>query len=269
LGYDTLQRKVQSTARADQGQEGSFECFLQKVMKITVEMLTQEMLKQNPCCIQMLKDLMKLMKHPTSAEWVSLAEDYHTNTKVDTHIKIKDPGSFNIPISINGVFLGDALCDLGGKIKLMSLATFRKIKGLNMVPTEKLVRVVDGTEQEPEGVAFNMQVTVEDFKFLADIVLTDIPDCPITLGRPFLATTDARLNLEYKEIMLRSIGKYFIHQISQDNIRRDASAECHVVEDVDPYNSHEDIEQPRAGQEKYCAVNTKSTDVKEGATGGT
>jgi len=33
-GTDALQRKVQSTTQADEGQEGSFECFLQNLMKI-------------------------------------------------------------------------------------------------------------------------------------------------------------------------------------------------------------------------------------------
>jgi len=88
-------------------------------MWLKVEMPTQEMLKQNPCCMQMLQHLVKLKKHPTSSEWVSLARDYHANTKADTHININDPGSFNVPISINGVFLGDALCDLGANFNMM------------------------------------------------------------------------------------------------------------------------------------------------------
>jgi hypothetical protein len=58
---------------------------------------------------------------------------------VEKHIKIKDPGSFNIPISINGVFLGNALCDLGASTNLTLLATFYKIKGLRMIEAEKLV----------------------------------------------------------------------------------------------------------------------------------
>jgi len=62
---------------------------------------------------------------------------------MEKHIKIKDPRSFNIPISINGVFLGDALCDLGATINLMSLATFNKIKWLMMTEAEKLVGVAD------------------------------------------------------------------------------------------------------------------------------
>jgi len=165
-GTDALQGKVQSTTQADQGREGSFECFLQKLMKIKFEMPTQEMLKHNPCCMKMLQNLVILKTPHKAAEWISLTADYHTNTKADTDIKIKDPGSFNVPISINGVFLGNALCDLGAKINMMSLATFRKIEGLMMIPAEKLVRVADETEEEPEGVVLNVNVVVEDYEFL-------------------------------------------------------------------------------------------------------
>jgi hypothetical protein len=126
------------------------------------------------------------------------------------------------------VFSGSALCDLGAKINLMSLATFRKIEGLMMMPAEKLVRVADEAEEEPGGVVLNVKVVVEDYEFLADIVVMNIPDCPVTLGIPFLATAQAQINLEYKEIMLKTRGKYLIHNISQDNIRKDAGTECHV-----------------------------------------
>lgn len=88
-------------------------------MRLKVEMATQEMLKQNPCCMQMLQHLVKLKKHPTSSKWVSLARDYHANTKADTHIKINDPGSFNISIYINGVFMGHALCVLGANVNMI------------------------------------------------------------------------------------------------------------------------------------------------------
>lgn len=129
-------------------------------MKIRFEMRIQEMLKYNPCYVQLFQNIVKLKAHPTAVEWISLVGDYHTNTKTKSNIKIKDSGSFNVPISINGVFLGDALCDLGAKINLMSLATFRKIERLMMISVEKLVRVADGTEEEPEGVVLNVKVAV-------------------------------------------------------------------------------------------------------------
>jgi len=81
------------------------------------------------------------------------------------------------------MFLGDTLCNLGSIIILMSIETFKKIEGLRMTPTEKLVGVVNGTLHETEGVVFNVQVEVE---------------CPMILGRPFLANSKARINLEHK-----------------------------------------------------------------------
>lgn len=84
-----------------------------------------------------------------------LSQDYHANTKVETKIKIMDPRSFNIPISINDVFLGDTLCDLGVNINLMSMETFKNIKGLRIIPAEKLVGVANGTLHEPEEIIFN------------------------------------------------------------------------------------------------------------------
>jgi len=96
----------------------------------------------------------------------------------------------------------------------------------------------------------------------------DKPDCPLTLGKTFLATAKALINLEYEEIMLMSKGKYLIHHISQDNIRTYAGTECHAAEDANPYNSHEEIEIPRADQEKYGAANIRRDDVREGATKG-
>nr|ABN09128.1 hypothetical protein MtrDRAFT_AC174467g15v1 [Medicago truncatula] len=42
----------------------------------------------------------------------------------------------------------------------------------------------------------------------------DMAECPVTLGKPFLATSIARINLEYKEIVLRSKGEYLIADMS-------------------------------------------------------
>jgi len=108
-------------------------------------MPTKEMFEQNPCCMRVLQDFVQLEQKPTKEESLSLARDWHANTKVERRIKVKDPRSFNIPISINGVFLGDALCDLGPSINLMSLATFNEIKGLRMIEAGKLVGVADRT----------------------------------------------------------------------------------------------------------------------------
>ena len=82
-----------------------------------------------------------------------------------------------------------------------------------------------------------MQVEVENFKFLVDIVVMDMTKCPVTLSRSFLATSKAWINLEYNEIVLRSKGEYLIHHISQENMRH--GTEFHAVEVIKPLESLE------------------------------
>jgi len=81
-------------------------------------------------------------------------------------------------------------------------------------------------------VVIDVQVEVGNFKFLADIVVLDMLECPVTLGKPFLAIVKARINLEYKEIVLESKGEYLIHHLPQGNMQRRAGTECHAVETI-------------------------------------
>jgi len=64
----------------------------------------------------------------------------------------------------------------------MSIETFKKIKGLRMIPSEKLVGVADVNMTEPKGVLLNPQIEVENFKFLADIVVMDMFECLVSVG---------------------------------------------------------------------------------------
>jgi len=51
-----------------------------------------------------------------------------------------------------------------------------------MIPSEKLVGVADVNMTEPKGVLLNPQIEVENFKFLADIVVMDMFECLVSVG---------------------------------------------------------------------------------------
>jgi len=137
-----------------------------------------------------------------------------------------------------------------------------------MTPSERLMEVADGTMIEPEGVLLNVKIKVEDFKFLADIVVMDMVKSLVTLGRSFLVTEKARINTQYREIMLKSKGQYMIYHLSQRNIRPDAGTECHAVEVDNPYSSHGSIEPTRTNQDMIKEDNINMWDVMEIAIGG-
>ncbi|GKB29511.1 hypothetical protein Tco_0868912 [Tanacetum coccineum] len=85
--------------------------------------------------------------------------------------KEKDPGSFTIPYNIGHLHINNALADLGASISLFPYTMYEKL-GL----------------EEPKPTRMSLE--------LADRI-------PINLGRPFLATARAMINVFNKKITLR------------------------------------------------------------------
>nr|GEX92386.1 hypothetical protein [Tanacetum cinerariifolium] len=86
---------------------------------------------------------------------------------------------------------------LNNKNKLIELAVKRKLF------SDKLA---DRTISKPTGVAENVFVKVGKFYFPADFVVLDFiadPRVPLILGRPFLSTSHAIINVHEREIIIR------------------------------------------------------------------
>ncbi|XP_016567455.1 uncharacterized protein LOC107865783 [Capsicum annuum] len=123
--------------------------------------------------------------------------------------KKEDPGVFTIYCIIGVYKFGKALCDLGASINLISFAVFRKL-GLGGLgapkPTTMRLQMADRLIKKPVGVLYDVLVKVDWFIFLADFVILDCEidhEVPIILGRPFLATKRALVDVEYGEIKFR------------------------------------------------------------------
>nr|GEY10804.1 hypothetical protein [Tanacetum cinerariifolium] len=94
---------------------------------------------------------------------------------------------------------------LGASINLMSLSIWKKLK-LPMLNDIKIVlELADRTISKPTGVAENVFVKVGKFYFPADFVVLDFiadPRVPLILGRPFLSTAHAIINVHEREIII-------------------------------------------------------------------
>nr|GEZ87454.1 reverse transcriptase domain-containing protein [Tanacetum cinerariifolium] len=120
--------------------------------------------------------------------------------------KLGDPGRFLIPC----VFLEFdnclALADLGSSINLMPLSIWKKLRLPTLNETKMVLELADRTISKPTGVAENVFVKVGKFYFPADFVFLDIvadPRVPLILGRPFLSTAHAIIDVNEEEIILR------------------------------------------------------------------
>nr|GFB20006.1 reverse transcriptase domain-containing protein [Tanacetum cinerariifolium] len=99
-----------------------------------------------------------------------------------------------------------ALADLGASINLMPLSIWKKLRLPTLNDTKMVLELADRTISKPTGVAENMFVKVGKFYFPADFVVLDFiadPRVPLILGRPFLSTVHAIINVYEREIILR------------------------------------------------------------------
>ena len=120
--------------------------------------------------------------------------------------KMKDPGSFTIPCIIGGFEFQKALCDSGASINLMPLSVAKKLSLGELTPTTVTLQMADRTMAKPEGVIEDVLVKVGKFVFPVDFIILDMEEdsqVPLLLGRPFLATGAALIDMQKGVLTLR------------------------------------------------------------------
>nr|GFA90779.1 reverse transcriptase domain-containing protein [Tanacetum cinerariifolium] len=120
--------------------------------------------------------------------------------------KLGDPGRFLIPCDFTGLDNCLALADLGASINLMPLSIWKKLRLPTLNDTKMVLKLADQTISKPTGVAENVFVKVGKFYFPADFVILDFvadPHILLILGRPFLSTAHALIDVYEGEITLR------------------------------------------------------------------
>nr|GEV02064.1 reverse transcriptase domain-containing protein [Tanacetum cinerariifolium] len=132
--------------------------------------------------------------------------------------KLVDPGKFLIPCDFLGMDVCHALADLGASINLMSLSVWKKISLPELTPTRMTLELADQSITRPKGVAEDVFVKVGKFHFLADFVVVDFeadPRIPLILGRSFLRTDRALIDVYGEEITLRVNDKAVTFNLNQ------------------------------------------------------
>ncbi|GKE54356.1 retrovirus-related pol polyprotein from transposon TNT 1-94, partial [Tanacetum coccineum] len=121
--------------------------------------------------------------------------------------KEKDLGSFTLPCFINNVCFDNALVDLGASISVMPLSTYLNLGLGELAHTRLTVELADRTMKYPKGIAKNVLVGIGKFTFPVDFIILDMPEdikVPLILGRPFLSTAHAKIDVYKRKITLRA-----------------------------------------------------------------
>ncbi|GJS82330.1 reverse transcriptase domain-containing protein [Tanacetum coccineum] len=99
-----------------------------------------------------------------------------------------------------------ALADLGASINLMPLSIWKELSLPALTKTRMILELTDRTISNLTGIAEDVFVKVGTFFFPADFVVVDYvadPRVPLILGRPFLRTTHALIDVHGEQMTLR------------------------------------------------------------------
>ncbi|GJY61593.1 hypothetical protein Tco_0462250 [Tanacetum coccineum] len=143
--------------------------------------------------------------------------------------KEKDPGSFTLPCFINDFCFDNALVDLGASVSVMPLSTYLNLGLGELAHTRLTVEFV----KYPKGIAENMLVGIGKFTFPIDFKILDMPEdikVPLILGRLFLSTARAKIDVYKRKITLR---------VGEEKIIFKSVKPASILEDMDAYRDSE------------------------------
>ncbi|GKE53488.1 reverse transcriptase domain-containing protein [Tanacetum coccineum] len=130
--------------------------------------------------------------------------------------KLGDPGKFLIPCDFSGMDVCHALAYLGTSINLMPLYIWMKLSLPDLSPTWMTLELADRSITRPKGVAEDVFVKVGKFHFPTDFVVVDFeadPRVPLILGRSFLRTGRALIDVYEGELILRDGDEQLIFHV--------------------------------------------------------
>ncbi|XP_058746214.1 uncharacterized protein LOC131619091 [Vicia villosa] len=152
--------------------EGQFKKFVELLKQLNITIPFTEAITQMPSYAKFLKEILSNKKKLEDNETVMLTAECSAIIQNNMPPKLKDPGSFSIPCVIGKFVIDKTLCDLGASVSLMPLS----ICMLENIP-----------------------VRIGQFYIPTDFIIMDIQEdsnIPIILGRPFLATTGATIDVK-------------------------------------------------------------------------
>ncbi|XP_061981416.1 uncharacterized protein LOC133701499 [Populus nigra] len=126
--------------------------------------------------VKFLKDILSNKRKLEEYKTVALTEECNAILQKKLPPKLKDPGSFTIPCSIENSIFEKALCDLGASINLMPLSIFKKLGLGEAKPTTVILQLADRSLKHPRGIIEDVLVKVGKFIFPADFIILDMEE---------------------------------------------------------------------------------------------
>ncbi|XP_017221328.1 uncharacterized protein LOC108198059 [Daucus carota subsp. sativus] len=218
--------------------EKQYEKFLKMFREIHISIPFADALAQMPLFAKFMKQVLSNRKKLEAVETISLNEECSAVIQREIPPKLKDPGSFSLPCTIGQVGVKRALCDLGASVSLMPHSIYKRLGLGELKKTSISLQLADRTIKHPLGVLEDVLVNVDKFVIPCDFVILEMNedvDIPIILGRPFLATAGASINVKAGKLTL-NVGEekveFDLDQVMKAPALETESFVVNIVEEV-------------------------------------
>eukprot|EP00257_Ricinus_communis_P020552 XP_015579803.1 uncharacterized protein LOC107261909 [Ricinus communis] len=117
--------------------------------------------------------------------------------------KLEDPMSYSILVKRGDIEIKKALCDLGASVSLMPLLICKKLHMGELKPTCISLQLADRSVKFPLGILEDVPLRVGNFFIPCDYMVMEMEEdvqVPIIIGRPFLATAGATIDIKNRKI---------------------------------------------------------------------
>ena len=193
--------------------EEQFSKFLEIFNKIEINIPFADAITKMPNYAKFLKDILSKKKKIAEEGVVNLTATCSAIIQKSLPAKMKDPSSFTIPCTIGKYEFKKALCDSGASINLIPLSFVQRLSLGELTPTAITLQMAYRSMAQPEEVLEDVLVKVGKFIFSVDFVIMKMEEdtqVPLLLGRPFLETGVALIDLQKGELTLR-VGNEAMH----------------------------------------------------------
>ncbi|XP_074290684.1 uncharacterized protein LOC141617388 [Silene latifolia] len=212
--------------------EAEFARFGELVRGLNVSVPFIELLKKVPSYLKFMREVLMRKRTIDDVETVALTEGYSAYLQNRTPPKLADPGSFSIPCHIGLQLIDNALCDLGASVSVLPLSLAKRLGFTKFHCTNMTVQMADRTLSRPLGVLQDIPVQIGRFLILVDFVVLDIPEdnhTPIILGRPFLHTAQAVIDVGLRTLTFNVGGEELVFAKPATHRGSMRVLECHAI----------------------------------------
>nr|GEV82971.1 reverse transcriptase domain-containing protein [Tanacetum cinerariifolium] len=157
--------------------------------------------------------------------------------------KLRDPRKFLISCGFSKLKC-KALADLGASINLMPLSVWKNLGLPELISTRMTLELSNRAICTPAGIARDVFLSVGKFTFPADFFIVDYESdsrVPLILGRPFLWTARALIDVHGEEMILRDGDERLTLNMRHDTSRYSNQPQKESINMINIYNdSYED-----------------------------